>query len=71
MLVKIVVVGLLLVVIGSLGSGLYFLLKDPPGSNRALRALSWRIGLSVAAFALLMLAAWAGWIQPNSVMHGG
>jgi len=71
MLVKIVVVGLLLVIIGSLGSGLFFLLNDPPESRRALKALSWRIGLSVAAFALLMLAAWAGWIQPNAVLHNG
>lgn len=69
MVVKIVVVGLLLVIIGSLGSGLYFLLRDPAESTRAVKALSWRIGLSLAAFAILLIAAWAGWIEPNAVRH--
>lgn len=71
MLAKIVVVGLLLVIIASLGSGLFFLLRDPADSRRTVKALSWRIGLSIAAFAFLLLAAWAGWIEPNVVRQGG
>ena len=65
MIPKLVVVALLLVIVGSLASGLYFVLHDDSGSNRAVKALSWRIGLSVAAFAFLLIAAWAGWIEPN------
>ena len=65
MIPKLVVVALLLVIVGSLASGLYFVLRDDSGSNRAVKALSWRIGLSVAAFAFLLIAAWAGWIEPN------
>ena len=67
MLAKLFVVALLLIIIGSLGSGLYFVLRDEPGSNRAVKALSWRIGLSIAAFAFLLLAGWLGWIEPNAV----
>lgn len=70
MLSNVVVVALLLLIVGSLGSGLYFVLRDGSGSTRAVKALSWRIGLSVAAFALLLVAAWAGWIEPNAVRGG-
>lgn len=67
MLSNVVLAALLLVIVGSLGSGLYFVLRDGAGSNRAVKALTWRIGFSVAAFLLLMVAAWAGWIEPNAV----
>lgn len=67
MLSNVVVVALLLVIVGSLGSGLYFVLRDGSGSTRAVKALTVRIAVSVTAFVLLLIAAWAGWIEPNSV----
>lgn len=70
MLAKLVVIALLFVIIGSLASGLYFVLRDDPGSDRAVKALSWRIGLSIAAFVFLLIAGWAGWIEPNAVRSG-
>lgn len=70
MLVKIGVVLLLLTIIGSLASGLYFILNDSRDSTRAVRALSWRIGLSVAAFILLMIGALTGVIESNAVVVG-
>ncbi|MFW6021656.1 MAG: DUF2909 domain-containing protein, partial [Guyparkeria sp.] len=39
-------------------------------STRTVRALSWRIGLSVAAFGLLMLGAFTGVIESNAVAVG-
>jgi hypothetical protein len=36
-------------------------------SDSMLRALTLRVGLSVLFFALLMLAWWAGWIQPHGL----
>lgn len=65
MLVKMVVVILFLVILGSLGSGLFFMLRDDAGSDRMVKALTWRIALSIAAFLLLLLGAWLGWIEPN------
>jgi len=70
MLIKIGVVALLLVIIGSLASGLYFIMQDDRDSKRSVRALSWRIGLSVAAFALLMIGALTGVIESNAVAVG-
>jgi len=36
-------------------------------SDSVLRALTLRVGISVLFFALLMLAWWAGWIQPHGL----
>lgn len=68
MIIKAGIVTLLLLIIGSLGSGLFFLIKDGQDSTRTVRALSWRIGLSVAAFALLMIGAFTGVIESNAVV---
>ncbi|MDH3451454.1 MAG: twin transmembrane helix small protein [Gammaproteobacteria bacterium] len=67
MLVKIAVIGLLLVIVGSLGSGLFFMMRDRGKSHRTVRALTWRIGLSLAAFALLMIGAATGLITPHGI----
>lgn len=67
MLSNVVLVLLLVIIVGSLGSGLYFVLRDSAGSTRAVKALTVRIALSVAAFVMLLVAAWAGWIEPNAV----
>ncbi len=68
MLVKIIVVLLLLVIIASLGSGLFFMMRDRGKTDRTVRALTWRVGLSLAAFALLMLGAATGLITPHGIV---
>jgi predicted benzoate:H+ symporter BenE len=51
---KIVVILLLLAVIGSLFSGLFFVYKDKGESNRAVISLTIRIVLSLLVFLILM-----------------
>jgi hypothetical protein len=51
---KIVVILLLFAVVASLFSGLFFVYKDKGESNRAVIALTIRIGLSLAVFLILM-----------------
>lgn len=70
MMIKIAVVALLLIIIGSLGSGLYFMMHDSADSTRTVKALTWRIGLSVAAFMLLLLGGLAGVIESNATAVG-
>ncbi len=70
MLIKFAVIALLLVIIASLGSSLYFLAHDDHDSTRAVKALSWRIGLSIGAFALLMVGALTGLVESNAVPVG-
>lgn len=51
----------------SLGSAMFYLVRDKGDSDRTLKALTWRIGLSVALFASLFIAYWLGLIQPHGV----
>ncbi|NNG12047.1 MAG: twin transmembrane helix small protein [Halobacteria archaeon] len=70
MLTKIIVVLFLFAIIGSLGSGLYYLVRDKGSSDRTVRALTVRISLSVLLFVLLMLAYATGLLQPHGVYPG-
>ena len=51
---KIVIIILLLAVVASLFSGLFFIYKDKGQSDRAVKALTVRIVLSIVVFLLLM-----------------
>ena len=59
---KIVILLLLLAVVASLFSGLYFVGSDKGRTSRAVTALSIRIGLSIAVFGLLLAAQHFGWL---------
>ncbi|MGZ8216507.1 twin transmembrane helix small protein [Methylomagnum sp.] len=67
---KIFILLVLLVIVGNLGSALYYLLKDKNRSPRTVRALTYRIGLSIALFLLLIVAFGLGWIQPHGLRGG-
>ena len=65
MLIKILILIALFSIVVSLGSGMFFLIKDDSGSKRTVNALTLRVALSVALFGLLF-AAWAlGYLEPN------
>ncbi|HBG31114.1 twin transmembrane helix small protein [Candidatus Macondimonas diazotrophica] len=67
MLVKTIIVVIFLGILYSLGSGLYFLLKDEKGERRTVQALTWRIGLSIALFVLILIGIATGVIQPHGL----
>ena len=67
MLFKTIIVILLLVVLFSLFQALFFLIKDESKSDRMLKALTWRIGLSVFIFILLLIGQAMGLIQPHGL----
>ena len=58
---------LLLVILASLSSALVFLVRDQGKTGRVVRALTWRVGLSIGLFLLLLLAGWMGWIEPHGL----
>jgi len=63
---QIIIVILLVAVMASLGHALSSLSSSGPGhSERMVRALTVRISLSVALFALLLVGHYLGWIQPH------
>ena len=61
------VIAFLAVIVWNLGAGLYYLLVDRGQTKRTVRALSWRIGMSVALVALLVIGIATGTIQPHGV----
>jgi uncharacterized BrkB/YihY/UPF0761 family membrane protein len=63
---KFIVIGALLLIVGALFSALVFLYKDKGEGERTIRALTWRIGLSLGLFLLLMAGYYLGLISPNS-----
>lgn len=60
--VKILAILFLVFIVGSLFSGLYFLIRDKGQGERTVKALTVRIVLSVTLFALLMLGIYTGLI---------
>ena len=58
------VIGVLLMIIASLGSAIFFMMHDRGNSKRMVKALAIRVGLSVALFAFLMLGYYFG-LFPN------
>lgn len=59
---KIIVILFLLFIVGSLGSALYYMVRDRGRGERTVRALTVRIVLSIVLFALLMLGFHFGFI---------
>jgi type IV secretory pathway TrbL component len=67
MLTKAIIVLVLFIIIGSLFSGLFYLIRDKGTSERTVRALTVRISLSVLLFILLMIGYATGLLQPHGV----
>lgn len=66
MLIKLAIIAMLILIVGSLFSALFYLVKDKGSSERTVKALTVRISLSLILFLLLMLGFYTGVIgQPN------
>jgi len=70
MITKVIIVLFLLGILGSLFSGLFFLMKDKGTSERTVRALTLRVSLSVLLFILLMIGFATGVLQPHGITPG-
>ena len=71
MIFKMVILLLILLILFSLGMGMFFLVNDQGKSGRARNALTVRIVLSLILFLLLIAGYRAGWIQPHGLSAGG
>ena len=65
-MIKIVIVIVLLLIFVSLFSALYYLMKGDT-TEKTVKALTWRIGLSLGLFLVLMLAFSTGIIGPPNI----
>jgi len=64
---RIVVLVLVLVMLASLFSGLFFLYKDKSGSDRMVKALTIRIIVAIVIFLTLMGSYYFGLISPQGL----
>jgi hypothetical protein len=62
---RLVVIAFLAIIVLSLGSAMFYLIRDKGKSDRTVKALTVRVALSVTLFALLMLGHYFG-IIPKS-----
>jgi hypothetical protein len=62
---QLVVFILLGCIVASLGKALFHMGSGPDQSGKTVQALSWRIGLSLALFALLMAGSYLHLISPR------
>ena len=68
---KYLVITMLALILISLGKALFHLTSSKPEDGaKMVKALAWRIGLSVALFVLLIVAYYNGWIDPQHVAPG-
>jgi hypothetical protein len=67
MLLKIIVIVMLVLILASLFSALVFLYKDRGRGKRTAQALTWRIGLSITLFLMLMVGFHFGIIPPDGL----
>ncbi len=68
MLFKVLVLVALFAIVSSLGIAMFSLVRDKGRSDRVLKALTVRIGLSVALFVGLMIAYATGLVTPHGIM---
>ena len=67
MLAKAVVVAIFIGVLASLASALLHLVKDRGQSDRTVKALTMRVGISIGLLCLLVLLWALGLIQPHGI----
>jgi len=70
-----ILIGLAFVgILAALATAGVFMMRDgrdgKPKSGNMMRALAVRVALSVLLFVCILLAYWAGWIQPTGIPLG-
>ena len=60
----------LLMIVASLGSALYYMMKGKGNSSKMVHSLMLRIGLSIALFIGILLAHYFGYIEATGIRAG-
>lgn len=64
---KLFIASAFILILASLGSALFYLMRDKGQSNRTVKALAIRVGLSVVLFLSLLLAHRFGLIESTGI----
>ena len=60
-------IAVLILILASLGSAAVFMIRDRSGSKRMVKALAWRVGLSMGLFLVLMAGFYFGLWKPHQL----
>lgn len=66
-ILPIIVMIFMIMIVIALATGLYGLISDRKQTTRTVKALTWRIGLSLVLFMLLFVGFFMGWIKPHGL----
>jgi len=69
LLIKVFILTMLVLILASLFSALVLLFRNKDRGRGVAKAFTWRIGLSVALFLLLMAGLYFGVIPPEGLSH--
>ncbi len=69
MITKLFIIFMMIIIAGSLASGLFFLVRDKDSSKRTVQALTLRVGISLSLFVFLFIAFKFGLIHPHGLLN--
>ncbi len=64
---QILIVMMLIAIVGSLGHALFSMSSGPDRARQMAQALTVRISISVALFAVILMGYHFGWIEPHAI----
>jgi hypothetical protein len=64
------VIAAFILIIGSLVSAMVYLVRDRGTTRNVARALTYRVGFSIALFVLILFGHWMGWVQSTGLPVG-
>lgn len=64
---RFVIIVAFILIIGSLASALFFMMRDRGRTPNMMRSLMLRVGFSVALFVFILFANWMGWIHSTGI----
>lgn len=64
---KLLIIAFLILILWNLGAGLYYMMVDKGQTNRTVKSLTWRIGLSVALILLVVAGILTGVVKPHGI----
>ena len=65
---KIIIAVLIVLMIGSLASAFWFMIKDRSSGTRTVKALTARIAIWVVLFLTIVVGIYFGWITPSNTI---
>lgn len=64
---KLLIIAVLILILWNLGAGLYYMMVDKGKTDRTVKSLTWRIGLSVGLILLVIAGILTGFIKPHGI----